>query len=122
MAVLAGLACGEWSKRPNRQAEVEANAVEVAGADAGAGQDEKTVLREKHPQLVHEREDRFMAAIHDGAAADLHDLQPREKPDRAGAGNGTRELVVKEGLARERRGDVLDLVGVSHGDGSLEIT
>jgi hypothetical protein len=27
--------------------------------------------------------------------------------------------VVEERLARERRGDVLDLVGVSHGDGSL---
>src|SRR5262249_8956511 len=35
MAVLAGFACGERSERPDRKAEVEANAVEVAGADAG---------------------------------------------------------------------------------------
>src|SRR6202040_84482 len=28
---------------------------------------------------------------------------------------------VEEGLARERRGDVLDLVGVGHGDGSLQL-
>src|SRR5215471_12492425 len=62
-----------------------------------------------------------MAAIHDGAAADLHDLHPREKPDRAAAGDGTGEIAVEQGLARERRGDVLDLVGVGHGDGSRQL-
>src|SRR5262249_37709866 len=73
------------------------------------------------PQLIHEREDCVMAAIHDGAAADLHDLHPGEKPDRASAGDGAGEIVVEKGLASERRGDVLDLVGVGHGHGSLQL-
>jgi hypothetical protein len=60
-----------------------------------------------------------MAAIHDGAAADLHNLHPREEPDRASAGDWAGVIEIEEGLAREGRGDVLDLVGVSHGDGSL---
>jgi hypothetical protein len=60
-----------------------------------------------------------MAPVHDGAAADLHDLHLGEKPDRASAGDWAREIAVEEGLTRERRGNVLDLVGVSHGDGSL---
>ena len=116
MAVLAGLARGERGKRPDRQAEVEADAVEVAGADAGAGQNEQTVLGQELPEFVHERQDRFRAAIHDGAAADLHDLQPGQEPDRTPAGDRAGELAVEEGLARERRGDVLDVVGgVGHG-------
>src|SRR5262249_36108620 len=85
MAVLTGFACGERSKRPDREAEVEANAVEVAGADARTGQDKQTVLSQKRTQLVDEREDRLMAAIHDGAAAYLHNLQPREQRDWASA-------------------------------------
>jgi hypothetical protein len=101
-----------------RQAEVEANAVEVAGSHAGTGQDEQTVLGQKRPQLVHEGENCLMAAIHDGAATDLHDLHPREEADRAPAGDGTGEIAVEEGLAREWRGDVF-LDGVSHGDGFL---
>jgi hypothetical protein len=102
MPVLAGFVCGERRKRPDRKAEVEANTIEVAGADAGTGQDEQSVLRQKRPQFVHEREDRRMAAIHNGAAADLYDLHPREKPNRACAGHGPGEVVVEEGLARER--------------------
>jgi hypothetical protein len=58
-----------------------------------------------------------MAAIHDGAAADLHDLHPGEDRNRAFAGDRAGEAVVEEGLAREGRGDVLDLVGVCLGDG-----
>jgi hypothetical protein len=102
MAVLAGLACGERSKRPDRQAEVQTNTLVWGGAHPGPGQDEQTVLRQERPQLVHERKDRLMAAIHDGAAADLDDLQPREQPDRVSAGDGEGEIVVKKGLARER--------------------
>ena len=120
MAILAGLACGERGERPDRQAEVEADAVEVAGADACTGQYQQTMLGQELPEFVHEREDRVAAAIHDGAAADLHDLQPGQQSDRAPASNGVREGAVEEGLARERRGDVLDVVGgVGHGDGSL---
>ena len=74
------------------------------------------MLRQKRPQLVDDREDRFMAAIHDGAAADLHNLYPREELDRAFAGDRTGEIAIEEGLARERRRDVLDLISVSHGD------
>src|SRR6516164_9431093 len=121
MAVLAGFACGERSERPNREAEVEANAVEVAGADAGTGEDKQTVLSQKCPQLVDEREDCLMAAIHDGAAADLHNLHPREEPDRASAGDWARKIVVEECLPGEGRGDVLDLVGISHGHVSLSL-
>jgi hypothetical protein len=112
VAVLAGLAGSERGERPDRQAEVEAHAVEVAGADAGAGQYEQTVLGQELPELVHDREDRVRAAIHDGASADFHDLKPGEKPDRAPASDGAGEFTVEEGLARERRGDVLDAGGV----------
>ena len=58
VAVLASLARGERGKRPDRQAEIEADAVDVAGADAGAGQDEQTVLGQEFPEFVHDREDR----------------------------------------------------------------
>ncbi len=44
VAVLARLARGERGERADRQAEVEADAIEVAGADAGAGQDKQTML------------------------------------------------------------------------------
>jgi hypothetical protein len=46
----------------------------MAGADTCTGQDEQTVLGQELPEFVHEREDRVPAAIHDRAAADLHDL------------------------------------------------
>src|SRR5215831_13686383 len=111
VAILAGLARGERGNRPDRQAEIETNAVDVAGADARAGQNEQAVLRQEIAELVHEREDRVRAAIHDGAAADLHDLQPGEKLDRTLVGDRASELAVEESLARERRGDVLDFVG-----------
>jgi hypothetical protein len=88
----------------------------MAGADAGAGQDQQAMLRQQRAQLVDERQDRFMATVHD-AAADLDHLQPGQQLDRAIAGDGAGEIAVQKGLARERRGDVLDLVGVSH-DGS----
>ena len=47
MAILAGLARGERGERPDRQAEIETNAVDVAGADACAGQNEHA-LRPPH--------------------------------------------------------------------------
>ena len=103
VAILAGLAGGERGERPDRQAEVEADAVEVAGADAGAGQDEQAMLGQKLAKLIHDRQDRLAAAIHDRAAADLHDLQPGQEPDRSLAGDGAGEVAVQQGLARERR-------------------
>ena len=39
VAILAGLAGGKRGERPDRQVKIEADAVDVAGADAGAGQD-----------------------------------------------------------------------------------
>jgi len=88
----------------------------VAGAHAGAGQDEQPVLGEKLTDLLDERQDRLGATIHDRAAADLDDLQPREEPDRPPAGDGAGQLAVQKCLARERRGDVLDAVGgAGHG-------
>jgi hypothetical protein len=95
VAVLAGLARGERGKRPDRQAEVEADAVEMAGADAGARQYQQTMLGQELAELIHDRKDRFRAAIHDGAAADFHDLKPGENPDRAAAGDGTGEFAVE---------------------------
>src|SRR5215472_1200367 len=90
--------------------------VDVAGADACAGQDEQTVLRQEIAELVNEREDRVRAAIHDGAAADLYDLQPGEDLDWTLVGDRTSEFAVEKSLARERRGDVLDFGGgVGHG-------
>ena len=120
VAVLTGLAGGERRERPDRQAEVETDAIEVAGADACTGQYQQTVLWQQLPEFVHEREDRVAAAIHDGAAADLDDLQPGQHPDRASASHRMCKLAVEQGLARERRGDVFDVVGGGvHGDGSL---
>ena len=55
MAVLAGLAGGERGERADRQAEIEADAVEVAGADAGAGQDQQAVLGQELAELVDDR-------------------------------------------------------------------
>ena len=78
------------------------------------------MLGQERSQFVDERQDGLMAAVHE-AAADLHDLHPREEPDRLAAGDGAGEIAVEQGLARERRGDVLDLVGVGHGDGSLQL-
>src|SRR5262245_38780534 len=45
VAVLASLAGCERRERADRQPEVKTDAVEMAGADAGAGQDEQTMLR-----------------------------------------------------------------------------
>ena len=50
VAVLAGFAGGKRGKRPNRQAEIETDAVEVAGADAGTGQYEQTVFGQQLPE------------------------------------------------------------------------
>lgn len=99
---MSGFASGERRERTHGQAKVKANAVEVAGADAGTGQDEQTVLRQQRAQLVDERQDRFVAAVHDGASADLYHLHPGQKLDRACAGDRTGEIAVEEGLARER--------------------
>ena len=102
VAVLTGLACGERGEGPDREAQVERDAVEVARADAGARQNEQTMLLHELAEFVHDRKDRVRAAIHDRAAADLHDLHPREEPDGTPAGDGASEIGVEQGLARER--------------------
>jgi hypothetical protein len=48
----------------------------VAGADAGAGGDQQSMLGQEVAELVDDRQDRLGAAIHDRAASDLYDLQP----------------------------------------------
>ena len=111
VAILAGFAGGERGERPDRKAEIEADAIQVTGTDSGAGQNEQTMLGQQLAELVHERKDRLRTSIHDGAAADLHDLHPGQEPDGPPARNGTGEVAVEQGLARERRGDVLDGVG-----------
>ena len=112
VAVLARFAGGERGERPDRQAEVEADAVEMTGANAGAGQDEQTMLGQEFSKFIHHGENCFRAAIHDGASADLDDLKPGQEPDRAPAGDGAGKVAVEEGLARERRSDVLDGAGI----------
>jgi hypothetical protein len=94
VAVLASFARGERGKLADRQAEIEADAVKVAGADASTGQYEQTMLWQEFPKLVHDRKDRLWAAIHYGAAADLHDLHPGQDPYWAPAGNGAGEGAV----------------------------
>jgi hypothetical protein len=66
------------------------------------------VLGQEFAELFHERKNRFGTSIHDGAAANLHNLHPGKKPDWAPTRDGAGEVAVKKGLARERRGDVLD--------------
>jgi hypothetical protein len=67
----------------------------VAGTDASTGQYEQTVLWQQLPEFVHDRKDRLRAAIHDGATADLHDLEPGQDLDRAPASNGAGEVAVQ---------------------------
>ncbi len=119
VAVLASFARCKRGQRPDREAETAANAVDMARADSGTGQDQQTVFGQKFSDLVHDRKDRVAAAIHDGAASDLHHLQPRQQPDRPLAGDGSGKFAVEQGLARERRGDVLDGVSCVGHDVSL---
>jgi hypothetical protein len=51
VAILAGFARGERGDRPDRQAEIETNTVDMAGADACAGQNEQTVLGQEIAKL-----------------------------------------------------------------------
>ena len=64
----------ERGEHAGRQAEVEADAEDVAGADARPGEDEQLVLGERVAQLVDDRQDRVAAAVDDRAAADRDDL------------------------------------------------
>jgi hypothetical protein len=76
------------------------------------------VLGQQRAQFGDHRQDRVAAAIHDRAAADLHDLQPGQEPDRPRAGDRAGEAWIEQGLTRERRGDVLDVVRFGHDAGS----
>ena len=78
------------------------------------------MFRQKRTQFVNEREDRLMAAIHDGVAADLDDLHPRKQPDRTSSSDSAGKVAIEQGLTRERRSDMLDVVGgPGHGIGPL---
>ncbi len=111
VAVLSGLARRKRRQRADRQAEIETDAVEMARADAGPGQDQQPVLGQKPANLIHQRDDRLMAAIHDGPAADLDHLKPRQQGNRTAAGDRTGERTVEQCLSRQRRGDMLDALG-----------
>lgn len=97
MAVLTGLARGERCQRPDGQSEVEADAVEVARTNPGAGQDRQMVFRQQLADFLDDRKDDVDTAIHDGTAADLDDLQPGQQPDRAHAGDRTVSARYREG-------------------------
>ena len=53
--VLAGLGGGQALQVADRQAQVEPDAVDVPGADAGAGEDEQLVLGQEPAQLLDQR-------------------------------------------------------------------
>src|SRR5205807_2020337 len=89
-----------------RKAEVEADAVDVAPPDAGAGRDEQLVVGECVNQLFDDRQDGVPPTVHDRVAADLHDLQPGQELDDGAAGGGQDEVPVEEGLAHQGRGNV----------------
>ncbi len=110
VAVLPRLARGQRRKRANRKAEVEGDAIEVTRADACARQDEQAMLLQKLAQFVDDGENRVRAAIHDRASANLHHLNPGQEPDGTSARDGTGQIGIEQGLARERRGDMLGRV------------
>jgi len=111
VAILTGFARGQRRERSDRKAEVESDAIKVTRADAGARQNEETVLLHQLAEFVHDRENRVRSAIHDRAATDLHDLHPGQETDRPPARDRTSEIGIEEGLACERRGDVLGRIG-----------
>src|SRR5262249_22140675 len=117
VAILTSLARGKRGQRPGGKAEVEGDAVEVVSSDPRAGQNEQTMLLHELAELVHDRQDRIRAPIHDRAAADLHDLYPGEETDRTPTRDRACELDVEQGLAGERRGDVLGRGAFGHGVG-----
>ena len=86
VAILAGFARGQGSKRANRKAEVEGDAIKVTRADASARQNEQAMLLQKLAQFLDNGKDRVRPAIHDRAAANLHNLHPRKEPDGTAAG------------------------------------
>ena len=104
------------AQRAGRQAEVEADA-ETWRARMPAPVRMSSLCSASAPaQLVDERQDRVAAAVHDRAAADLDDVQPRQQRGSAGrSATGRTRSRVEQGLARERRGDVLRDAGVGGG-------
>jgi hypothetical protein len=58
------------------------------------------MLEEKPAQFPDDRKYCFLPSIHDGAATNLYDLQPRKDPDRTPAGYGTGEVFVEQSLTR----------------------
>ena len=100
MAVLAGFARRERGNRSDRQPQVKTDTVEVARTDSGTGEDKHPMLGEKPSQFLDDRKYCFLPSIHNGAATNLYDLQPRKDPDRTPAFYGTGEVFVEKGLTR----------------------
>ncbi len=116
VAILASFARSQRREGADWKAEVEGDAVKVTGANTGARQDEQAMLLHELAEFVHDRKDRVRAAIHDRAAADLHDLHPGQEPDGTPARDRAGQIRIEERLARERRGDVLGRAGgLGHG-------
>ena len=76
-----------------------------------ARQTRRTAFLHQLAELVHQRKDRLRAAIHDRATADLHHLHPGQELDGTPARNGAGQVGIEQGLAGERRSDVLGRVG-----------
>ena len=78
LRVLPGDGGAEHGEHADRQAEIDRQAVDVAGAGAGAGAEDHLVAWQVGDDLVDHRTDRAAAAIHDALAADLHHVDPRQ--------------------------------------------
>jgi hypothetical protein len=83
----------------------------VTRTDSGARQNKQTMLLHQLAQFVHDGQDRIRAAIHDRAAADLHDLHPGQEADGPPARHRTGQIRIEQRLARERRSDMLGRIG-----------
>jgi hypothetical protein len=109
VAVLTSLARCKRSQRTDWKAKVETDSEKVTGTDTGSRQNEQAMFRKESPDLVHDGKDRIPATIHDGAAADLHNMQPGEKLDRTHTRDRVRDRPVEECLTSKCRGDMFDV-------------
>ena len=106
VAVLLRVRGRQGRQHARREAEVEADAVDVAAPDAGAGRDEQLVVDERLDQFLDDRQDGVPAPVHDRVAADLHDRlrrgphRPRLVVTRDHHDPHAAELLLLDGVAR----------------------
>ena len=92
----------EHAQHAGRHPEVEADAVGVARARAGAGADDHLVAAEVGDDLVDEREHRRAAAVDDALAADLDDVGLGQDPYRRLVTGPRQQLLAGERAVDQR--------------------